>query len=174
MTGRSLTVSFILKVPGPAGLPPERKPCSFPTCDHPKVEVRRRTQGNGVVVAVRQCLACGGNCGAVPKASVDVDSLKEWNEALREMYRAARNHAWEEKRASDNEAWREWYDRYLASPEWHRKRQLVLKRDGYRCRGCDQQTATQVHHLTYERVGREMLFDLVSICDRCHKLCHAG
>jgi len=50
----------------------------------------------------------------------------------------------------------------------------VLERDLRLCQGCRQRPATQVHHQTYRRVGREMLFDLVAVCDECHDAIHEG
>lgn len=37
-----------------------------------------------------------------------------------------------------------------------------------------QSNGVEVHHLTYERVGYEMLFDLISVCDPCHEQLHRG
>lgn len=70
--------------------------------------------------------------------------------------------------------WWIWYDRYLNSNEWNERRHQVLKRDGYKCRrfGCEN-PATQVHHLSYRRVGYEPLTDLVSTCRECHEQVHA-
>ena len=50
---------------------------------------------------------------------------------------------------------------------------VFLARDGGKCRhvGCDAD-AEQVHHLTYERVGYEILDDLVSTCAACHEREH--
>lgn len=31
----------------------------------------------------------------------------------------------------------------------------------------------QVHHITYERFGRELFKDLIVVCDGCHELLHA-
>jgi hypothetical protein len=63
-----------------------------------------------------------------------------------------------------------WYARYLACSDWAALRQQVLARDEHTCR-CGE-PATQVHHLTYARVGHERLTDLVAICDACHDLRH--
>lgn len=64
------------------------------------------------------------------------------------------------------------YREYLLSPEWQDKRQVVLTRDGYLCRArlpeC-MDTATQVHHRTYANIYNEPLFELVSVCDSCHR-----
>jgi hypothetical protein len=64
------------------------------------------------------------------------------------------------------------YSEYLRSPEWASKRALVFQRANGMCEGCGIREATQAHHLTYARVGREMLFDLVAICDACHEVVH--
>jgi hypothetical protein len=45
---------------------------------------------------------------------------------------------------------------------------LAQLRDG-RCRDCGRR-GTEAHHLTYERVGRERLSDLVLLCKRCHSM----
>lgn len=63
------------------------------------------------------------------------------------------------------------YYRYLESPEWKSLRLKVLKRDKGRCQDC-RAKATEVHHLTYERVTKEALEDLVSLCCRCHRRRH--
>jgi hypothetical protein len=67
---------------------------------------------------------------------------------------------------------RQLYQEYMQSPTWYRKRQQVLDRVGGICQGCRKRPAEQVHHLTYERFGSEMLFDLVSVCAECHDKIH--
>ena len=63
-------MSFVLRAPGPVGPPPSppAEVLPYPRCEHPAEEVRQRRQSNGVLVAVRQCLTCGGFLGAVAKA----------------------------------------------------------------------------------------------------------
>jgi 5-methylcytosine-specific restriction endonuclease McrA len=63
--------------------------------------------------------------------------------------------------------WQE-YKEYLNSDKWKTKRERVLDRDNYLCQACLSAKATQVHHLTYSHVFNEPMFDLVSICKRCH------
>ena len=69
--------------------------------------------------------------------------------------------------------WWDWYSAYLRSPEWAAKRQRVLERDSFLCQyqNC-RAIATEVHHLTYERVGEELLEDLLSVCGGCHTCIH--
>ena len=64
--------------------------------------------------------------------------------------------------------WRN-YTKYLNTRRWEWRRKLVLLRDGGICRRCGHKPAYNVHHLTYERVGREKLGDLLLLCDECHK-----
>lgn len=67
------------------------------------------------------------------------------------------------------------YREYLNSPEWQGRRTACLERDGGRCRECgDDGTLAplEAHHLTYERVGHELLSDLVTLCRPCHAHAH--
>ncbi len=78
--------------------------------------------------------------------------------------------------------WWEAHDAYLNTTTWFHKRHLVLKRDGGICQGCGKTQARQIHHLSYpkggclpgsaEWIGREKLFDLVSVCSSCHDDLH--
>lgn len=176
---------MLFRVPGPAGPQPQRPiPPDYsdsPRCDHTGAkEVRRHRQSNGVYVAAEQCLVCGSRLRNVPKSSVtnfqwlpefDEQLRSRWQERLQAFYRERRE-AYETAVAGHDRAWWDWYTQYLQSPAWARKRAKVLARDNYQCRGCGESRATQVHHLTYERVGNELLFDLVAVCDRCHEQCH--
>ena len=76
-----------------------------------------------------------------------------------------------ERRRQNADLW-ERYDAYLDSPAWAHRRQLVLRRAGGICEGCGTEPAREVHHLTYQRVGHEMLFDLVAVCADCHRAIH--
>jgi hypothetical protein len=64
------------------------------------------------------------------------------------------------------------YQEYLKSEKWKIKRNLVLQRDNYLCKGCGIVKATQVHHLTYENKYDEFLFQLISLCKPCHEKYH--
>lgn len=67
---------------------------------------------------------------------------------------------------------REYYDAYIRSERWAEKRAMILKRCGHKCEGCGMNPATQVHHLTYEHLGDELLFELVGLCRDCHERVH--
>ena len=64
------------------------------------------------------------------------------------------------------------YQEYLQSAEWKNTRDKVLYRDHFMCQGCLEVRATQVHHLSYKNIGNEFLFQLISLCDKCHERIH--
>jgi 5-methylcytosine-specific restriction endonuclease McrA len=98
----------------------------------------------------------------------------------RAQYRA-RELEWEKRRIElaaerEQESLKWWaaYDAYRQTPEWQRIRAAVLRRNPI-CQGCGINRSTQAHHLTYEtynRLGITMLFELVAVCEDCHRLIH--
>ena len=66
------------------------------------------------------------------------------------------------------------YVTYMASPEWKALREKVYARDNHRCCRCGSQEKLQVHHLTYVRLGRERMGDLITLCGSCHRKEHAS
>lgn len=72
------------------------------------------------------------------------------------------------QRTLKQEEWWAKYNAYLCSPEWRARRASVLKRDGGMCQACLERQAGEVHHLTYDHVFNEPLFDLVAVCKSCH------
>jgi hypothetical protein len=73
---------------------------------------------------------------------------------------------------SEDDAWFREHDAYLQTAEWRRRRSLVLQRSGGICEGCRKNRATMVHHLTYAHWKRELLWELVAICQTCHDVAH--
>lgn len=65
------------------------------------------------------------------------------------------------------------YHQYLMSEDWQRKRQMVLRRDNWRCVHCGA-PATQVHHRRYAKrnIGREPIDWLEAVCKSCHESRH--
>lgn len=59
------------------------------------------------------------------------------------------------------------YERYLQSGAWAKKRAERLSIDSHKCQVCGAE-AEEVHHLTYNRLGKESMDDLVSLCKKCH------
>jgi len=68
---------------------------------------------------------------------------------------------------------KEIYNRYINSPEWRRFRTKVLKERGHKCEICKKEgNSFDIHHLTYERLGNELLEDVQVLCQSCHKEIH--
>lgn len=61
----------------------------------------------------------------------------------------------------------------MNSSEWKTRRRLVMERAKGLCEGCRQADAAEVHHLSYEHLGNEFLFELVALCRDCHSRVHA-
>lgn len=62
---------------------------------------------------------------------------------------------------------------------WRKKRAVILRRDGYKCRNCSRYgrnvQATEVHHKKPVDLYPELAFDdtnLISLCHRCHNKMH--
>lgn len=64
------------------------------------------------------------------------------------------------------------YELYLQTREWKAKRNRKLIQAGNRCQLCGSSHRLEVHHLTYERRGYELLEDLVVLCRDCHQKHH--
>lgn len=140
---------------------------------------RKRIIKGGAVNYGLQCQNCGRfeNKGAKffgfspPTAMIDESiSIKFKERADKHWQNRIKTQQDERDRAKQQ--WREYYDWYINSAQWRAKRQEVLERDNYVCCGCRKRKATQVHHLTYDHIGQELLWELVSVCDDCHQVVH--
>jgi Holliday junction DNA helicase RuvB len=61
--------------------------------------------------------------------------------------------------------------RDIETPPWMRN--LVLRRDGYRCRACRSRVSIHAHHIEFRsHGGRTLLDNLITVCERCHGLIH--
>ncbi len=65
------------------------------------------------------------------------------------------------------------YDDYLRSPQWRDKRAAYFASDRPQACVCGEKQRMCLHHMTYERVGEELLEDLIALCAGCHTLLHA-
>lgn len=150
-------------------------------CVHPSTELRIKPTLGGGRQFRHQCLRCGASAGQAQKQSTidDVDALTEFDPVIERAFQAEKDKSLGNlyvKHAQRDEAWnrdfKQRYRNYLRSDEWREKRTKVLKRCKGICEACAESEATQVHHLTYENVFEEPLFDLVGICAPCHKKLH--
>jgi 5-methylcytosine-specific restriction endonuclease McrA len=157
-------------------------------CDHPQesLEYRWRVFKSGTTHVCVQCSHCGANLGGVKKSTFSpggLASLPPYDEDLQEQRYQEMRQALERRReallakqqeaqSSRDGAWWHWYNQYLTSPEWRQRREAVLRRAGGYCEGCGANAPAQIHHLTYEHVGNEFLFELVAVCVACHERLH--
>jgi hypothetical protein len=150
-----------------------------PRCGHHQRELRRRRIGNGAVIVGLQCLGCGRSVERIAKKGIDTERLPWWDTDLEARWRARQEAYWQSRQRSFEEQreeerrqfWRRYHE-HLASPKWQALRRRVFERSRGMCEGCSVNRAVQVHHLTYERLGDEMLFDLVAVCMTCHEKIH--
>ena len=148
-------------------------------CKHSETKISRVTLANHSFQIRQVCQLCGGRVGLAVKKSEapancpDDDGSKEREflsareAALHEIYQ---RHIQKQKAAGTG--YQEKYAIHLRSETWASKRALVLKRSGGMCEGCLQESANQIHHLTYQHVFNELLFELVALCDSCHDIAH--
>jgi hypothetical protein len=163
----------------------ENKEC----CSKPSIHPVKLITTSGAVQVKEQCSNCGlvkaSALGGFTREQKDKlplldekkrqDRYENLSKESRQIY-AKNNQKKQENydrlRQDRREAWMKEYGKYLSSPEWRQKRELVLKRDYYKCQCCLTGLATQVHHKSYEFVdlaGNEPCFDLVAICGPCHE-----
>lgn len=130
------------------------------------------------------CKRCGHVSGLVKMSNPDewkklpLVTREQANEIADERYKKRRAfYAYIQNKRSEyfeskKEEHTKKYHEYLKSPEWKDRRLRVLNRDKYICQACLINEATQVHHLTYDRIFKEPLFDLTGVCDSCHNSIH--
>jgi 5-methylcytosine-specific restriction endonuclease McrA len=150
-------------------------------CQHNRTETRRLINSAGAPMFKLQCLDCGAGVGEwIAKNKIrNFGGVLHWDRELQQAGERAREAAFQSRRRravedQENRTSEWWlkYAAYLRSPEWAYKSKLVLQRDKYECQaryiGCSGR-ANQAHHLTYKHAFNEPLFDLVSVCERCHQ-----
>ena len=66
------------------------------------------------------------------------------------------------------------YQKYLQSSHWKdiRRRYRESKLFDGQCYACSSTERLQLHHKSYNRLGRERLTDLIYLCDECHSIIH--
>jgi len=68
------------------------------------------------------------------------------------------------------------YRKYLKSPQWKSIRTFIITSRQYTCEKClnkFSENQLQVHHLTYKRIFKEDMMDLLLVCEPCHKSLHS-
>ena len=156
-------------------------------CNHENSEVTKHFDKLGRTIFIHQCSFCGRRCkqqvskqcatGSEPLFNTDAEKkAHELSNDLswkRSHYLTERGIKHREAQEKDQRIKRRaTYESYLKTQEWSDKRQRVLIRDNFLCQGCLINRATQVHHITYSHLGKELFFQLISLCDDCHKKIH--
>gem|GEM_PF-2634752 len=143
-------------------------------CNHPYIVNVFYTNSNGSIAIREQCFNCGKLLATPPKkrSKLNEENIHCFREELyndratkikelMEYYGILFKGRW-------NKRYNEQYVEYLKSDAWWVIREKRLAIDNYLCHKCLTETATQVHHLTYERLGNELPEDLLSLCRTCH------
>ena len=155
--------------------------CGSPKhCPHLRQELRNKIDKAGGARLWNQCLTCGSPVGtrvsAQPYTWHQVHAMPRFDGDLRRSYLQAYFIHYEERRVAEIERLKaechEEYQRYLQTPEWRAKRDLVLLREQRLCEGCRSAPATDAHHTTYAHIGEEFLFELVAMCRQCRDRLH--
>lgn len=145
-------------------------------CSHEQREVRYLITSDGRRQYRLQCTSCGEMSGNIKQtdprvmAAVnpgEVDRLLQegfWTKVRAEVTRRQQL-----ERDQEQTAWWSEYSAYLESGDWQERRRMVLERDNYVCQACRKARATHAHHLSYDHIGAEPLFELVAICRDCHE-----
>ena len=151
-------------------------------CAHPSSLITCRVVSNGTAQYVRQCVDCGevvGSCISKPAALTEEPNPRPFDADFRDRKRKQARQQDEADAAKREDEWeagqddrRQWYVDYLQTKQWRTRRRLVLERAEYRCEGCGEQRATEVHHMTYGHVGCEFLWELRAVCVACHERLH--
>jgi len=173
------------KPPERIEMPEDEGQPSQPACEHRREAVRLRKLADDRVVHVKQCLDCGrprnvakaalGPRAAATREWFDEQLRERWDAQVREFYRQQatyRQGEYQRQQAQESTEWWRQYTTYLETPEWQRKRALELKRAKGVCEGCGEGLPVEIHHLTYEHVGDEFLWELAAICVKCHDRIH--
>ncbi|RKD12900.1 hypothetical protein BCY91_11720 [Pelobium manganitolerans] len=123
-----------------------------------------------------QCQTCGKKVGtALKKANFQEHDLPLFNENLVNESESERIDLRKElteiderkKRARHDDFWDD-YTEYLKSERWKSIREIVLRRDNYKCQSCLTEDAVEVHHTIGHFRKNEPIFSLFSVCNRCH------
>lgn len=153
-------------------------------CYHEKKSVVWSSIGNdGEPLVVRQLRHQCGDCGrllpnALPHAmarahtpDVDIEAHRLWINHDRGQWAQRRldSKNLDEQRKIE---WRAKYDNHLMSERWMLMREKVFERCRGVCEGCRENKATAVHHLTYDHMGNELLWELAGVCRYCHERAH--
>ena len=67
------------------------------------------------------------------------------------------------------DGWRQKYEARIKSAQWRNMRRDLIRWRGTKCERCGRIATLELHHKTYERLGRELTSDLELLCHSCHE-----
>jgi phage terminase large subunit GpA-like protein len=60
------------------------------------------------------------------------------------------------------------YSKYLRSQDWKDRRTVLADQWNNKCACCGGNNILQLHHLNYDSLGTETIYDVVLLCKGCH------
>lgn len=146
-------------------------------------DIVKRVLSDGRVSYYKQCLICGKGKATKSRDLYSNGNMPTWDDQISKTYTDRRRQLRDElhkkviefiqsKNDSESRDWWKWYNEYLQTPQWKRISAMVIARANGICEGCGVNPARHAHHLTYEHVGNEPLFELVAVCSECHQRLH--
>jgi hypothetical protein len=140
-------------------------------CLEHKLEYVKKLSITGNYLLRQQCKVCGEakSTGLKNRLVDNVNSLPDFIEDLYEVVFNFKKEAVNSFRVEPDMEMLNEYNNYLNSDKWKLKRKKVLERDNHLCQACLTNKANEVHHLTYQNIYDEPLFELISVCKRCHE-----
>jgi hypothetical protein len=158
-------------------------------CEHRSYRLAFKVAKGGARHYRLQCLHCGESIRMLAKGDLtagEIASAQPFDDARLKDFRDRRSAYWRslvnrerldlaEQRDREARKWRRRYNRHVSpdNPKWQSLRRRVFNRSGGICEGCGIRRAVQVHHLTYEHLGDEFLWELRAVCLQCHERIHA-
>lgn len=143
---------------------------------HELCEIRHRIIKDGRTSYVWQCVRCGHTSSPIKArdalAKAAGDPIPEYNYLLSEQRRAAKHLEYKEAYLRLKPEIRQEYEEYLRSDSWREIRKRVIAKTNGLCEICKEMPVEEVHHITYKRIGSEVLEDLLGVCSICHKIIH--
>ncbi|MGJ8560127.1 MAG: HNH endonuclease [Litorimonas sp.] len=145
-------------------------------CTHEKTSFVMRTVSDGSKQYVEQCLKCGLQRGSARSQKDIIVEPEPWDESLAPSYDRAKKkqldeifakHLTIQKRKTGR--FSEKYVKHLSSEKWLKTRVKIFRRANNLCEGCLENPARDIHHLTYENLGDEFMFELIALCRPCHE-----
>lgn len=145
-------------------------------CAHSTTTMVMRTVRGGAKQYVGQCLTCGQQLGSAHSQKDITREPPPWDDELSLTYERARKRELEninlkhlaiQKRKSGRFSQR--YADHLKSEKWLKARVKIFRRANNICEACLEAPAREVHHLTYENLCNEFMYELVAVCRPCHE-----